>query len=79
MPDQPQEDDPEPLEISMEDLELSERQKDMLLPTEARIKMLVYLKSIQARVESQRQMRKTTKKQVGGQAPRPLPVDSEFK
>ena len=57
MPDQPQEDAPEPFEVSMEDFELTERLKQMLLPVEARIKMLVYPKSIQARVESQRKMR----------------------
>ena len=61
LPDQPQEDDPEPFEISMKDLELSERQKVMLLPVDERIKMLVYPKSIQARALSQNKMRNKRK------------------
>ena len=57
MPDQPLADDPEPFEVSMEDFEPTECQKEMLLAVDVRIKMLVYPESIQARVESQRKVR----------------------
>lgn len=52
-----EEDDLEPLEISIQDLELTDRQKLMLQPVETRIKQLVYPASIRARVASQNRKR----------------------